>query len=261
MRKNKVKEKVQRGEPALGSLLSTGNPLAAEIMAHAGFDYLVVDMEHYPIDMSDLLNCFYAITTTDTVPFVRVPGNDYQMLKRVLDAGAYGVLIPNIKGPEDAERAVQACRYAPEGFRGVGGMRGQLYGGPDYRQEANKEIAVALMIEDIEAVRRIAEICDVHGVDILYIGPADLASSMGVPGGSDNSNPDHKAAVKQILDTGKRFNIPVAIHCGSSAELNRRIEEGFLVLSTGSDVRFLSAAAQSAFDQIKLPSNVSRPVP
>ena len=254
MRKNVVMEKLRRGEPSIGTWVSIGNPLVAEILAHAGFDWLAVDMEHNAIDMENLLSCFYAIATTDTVPFVRVPWNDPQILKRVLDIGAYGVVVPNIKSPEEAELAVQACRYAPEGFRGVGSIRGRLYGGSDYYEKANEEIAVVLMIEDAEAVRRIAEICNVPGVDVLFIGPNDLASSLGVPTGYDNSHPDHKAAVRQVLETGKRFNIPVGIHCGSATEVNRRIEEGFLWMPIVNDARFLSAAAQSAMDQVRLPT-------
>ena len=208
MRKNVVKEKLQSGEPSIGTWIATGNPLVAEILSHSGFDWLTVDMEHNAIDMETLLACFYAIATTDTVPFVRVPWNDPQILKRVLDIGAYGVVVPNIKSPEEAELAVQACRYPPEGFRGVGGLRGRLYGGPDYYEKANEEIAVVLMIEDAEAVRRIAEICNVQGIDVLFIGPNDLASSLGVPTGYDNPHPDHKAAVRQVLETGEAVQSP-----------------------------------------------------
>ncbi len=254
MRKNIVKEKMGRGEPSIGTWVSSGSPLMAEVLSHAGFDWLTVDLEHNAIDMESLLACFYAISTTDTVPFVRVPWNDPQILKRVLDIGAYGVVVPNVRTPEEAERAVQACRYAPEGFRGVGSTRGRLYGGPDYLEKANEEIAVVLMIESTDGVRRIAEICDVPGVDALFIGPQDLASSLGVPGGYDNPHPDHKAAVRQVLDTGRRFNIPVGIHCSGPEEANRRIEEGFLWLPIVSDVRFLESAARAAVTQIKLPS-------
>ena len=254
MRKNRVKQKLQHGEPSIGTWLSTGSPLAAEVLAHAGFDWLTVDMEHNAIDMESLLACFYAITTTDTVPFVRVPWNDPAILKRVLDVGAYGVVVPNIKTPEEAEQAVQACRYPPEGFRGVGGVRGRLYGGPDYFERANEEIAVVLMIEDTEAVRRIAEICNVPGIDALFIGPNDLAASLGVPPRYDNPHPDHKSAVRQVLETGKRFNVPVGIHCGSAEEVNCRIAEGFLWLPIASDTRLLETAAREATDQVKLPS-------
>ena len=254
MRRNMVKEKIGRGEPSIGTWVSSGSPLMAEVLSHAGFDWLTVDLEHNAIDMESLLACFYAIAPTDTVPFVRVPWNDPQILKRVLDVGAYGAVVPNIKDPEEAEQAVQACRYAPEGFRGMGTLRGRLYGGPDYFEKANEEIAVILMIEDVEAVRRIEEICKVPGIDSLFIGPNDLASSLGVPTGFDNPHPDHKAAVRQVLETGKQYNLPVGIHCSGPEEVNRRIEEGFQWIAIVSDARFLAAGAQSALEQIRVPS-------
>ena len=259
MRKNRVKEKLQRGEASIGTWLSTGSPLVAEVMAHAGFDWLTVDMEHNAIDMENLVSCFYAIGTTDTVPFVRVPWNDPQILKRVLDVGAYGVVVPNVKSPEEAQLAVQACRYPPEGFRGVGSIRGRLYGGSDYYQQANEEIAVVLMIEDTEAVKQIDEICVVPGIDVLFVGPNDLAASLGVPLGLNNTHHDHKAAVRKVLETGKRFNVPVGIHCASADEVNRRIEEGFLWMPIVSDARLLMGAAQEALEQVGISSQVGLP--
>ena len=254
MRKNLVKEKLKRGEPSIGTWLSTSDPLIAEVLAHAGFDWLNVDMEHNAIDLKDLQGCFHAIATTGTVPFVRVPWNDPQILKRVLDVGAYGVVVPNVKSPEEAQRAVQACRYPPEGFRGVGGLRARLYGGPDYYEKANEEIAVVLMIEDSEAVTCIAEICAVPGIDSLFIGPNDLAASLSVPTGYDNPHPDHRAAVNRVLETAKRFGVPVGIHCGSADEVNRRIEEGFQWMPIASDVRLLDGAVRRALEQLRLPS-------
>ena len=253
MRKNKVKEKLQLGEPSIGSWISTGSPLVAELMAHMGFDWLTVDMEHNAIDLDDVVSCFYAIGTTDTVPFVRVPWNDPQILKRVLDIGAYGVVVPNVKGPEEAQQAVQSCRYPPEGFRGIGSIRGRLYGGPDYYQRANEEIVVVLMIEDIRAVERIEEICTVPGIDVLFIGPNDLAASLGVPLGYNNPDKEHKAAVRKVLDAGKRSGVPIGIHCGSGEEVNRRIDEGFLWMPIVNDARFFASAAEEALAQVKLP--------
>ncbi len=259
MRKNIVKEKLLRGEPSIGSWISTGSPLVAEVMAHVGFDWLTVDMEHNAIDMENLVSCFYAISTTDTVPFVRVPWNDPQILKRVLDVGAYGVVVPNVKSPEEAQQAVQACRYPPEGFRGVGSLRGQLYGGSDYYQQANEEIMVVLMIEDTEAVKCIDEICIIPGIDVLFIGPNDLAASLGVPLGLNNPHHDHKAAVRKVLETGKRFNVPVGIHCSSGEEINRRIEEGFLWMPIVTDARLLMSAAREALGQVGLSTQVELP--
>jgi 4-hydroxy-2-oxoheptanedioate aldolase len=131
----------------VGTWLCLGNPLAAEILAHVGFDWLTVDMEHNAIDVADTQALLQAIATTDTMPFVRVPWNDPQIIKRVLDIGAYGVVIPNVLDRREAEQAVAACRYPPDGIRGVGTLRGRLYGGPDYTDGANRGIAVIVMIE------------------------------------------------------------------------------------------------------------------
>ena len=253
MRPNTVKQKWQQGKASVGSWLTTGSPLAAEMMAHVGFDWLTVDMEHNAIDLAQLQSLFHAITTTPTIPMVRVPWNDPQILKRVLDLGAYGVVVPDIKTAEEAELAVDATRYPPLGSRGIGSRRGQLYGGPDYFDKANEEIALILMIEDIGAVGRIDEIMSVKGFDAVFIGPNDLASSMGIPLGLDNPHPDHLAAVRRVLEAGKRHNIPVGIHCGTVQVVNQRIQEGFLWLALSSDGDIMHRAAREAFSQLKLP--------
>jgi 4-hydroxy-2-oxoheptanedioate aldolase len=255
MRKNMVKERLRRGEPCIGTWVDTGNPLAAEILAEAGYHWLAVDMEHNAIDLEDVLHCFYAMTTHDTVPFVRVPWNDPQILKRVLDIGAYGVFVPEIHGLEDAEAALRACRYAPQGARGVGGVRGRVYGGEDYHERANEEVAVVLMVEDIAMVRQLDQICRLPGLDGLFIGPQDLAASLGLSQlGYDNPDPDHRDAVNKVLEIGKRYGVSVGIHCGSIDEINRRIEEGFLWITYQSDARFLFAVARETLAQIKLPA-------
>jgi 4-hydroxy-2-oxoheptanedioate aldolase len=205
MRKNMVKERLRRGEPCIGTWVDTGNPLAAEILAEAGYHWLAVDMEHNAIDLEDVLHCFYAMTTHDTVPFVRVPWNDPQILKRVLDIGAYGVFVPEIHGLEDAEAALRACRYAPQGARGVGGVRGRVYGGEDYHERANEEVAVVLMVEDIAMVRQLDQICRLPGLDGLFIGPQDLAASLGLSQlGYDNPDPDHRDAVNKVRQSRPR---------------------------------------------------------
>ncbi len=251
MRANKVKQQWREGQPSVGTWLSLGNPLAAEILAHVGFDWLTVDMEHNAIDLELTQALFQAIATTDTVPFVRVPWNDPQIIKRVLDIGAYGVVIPNVKDRQKAEQAAGASRYPPEGIRGVGTLRGRLYGGPDYTDRANEEIAVIAMIEDIGAVDRADEIMTAPGIDAVFIGPNDLAASMGVPLGLDNPHPDHRAAVARVLETGKRLGLPVGIHCGTVEAVNERIAEGFLWLALSTDAGLLSEAVNQAFQGLE----------
>lgn len=254
MRENKVKRQWREGQPSVGTWLSLGNPLAAEILAHVGFDWLTVDMEHNAIDLADAQALFQAIATTDTMPFVRVPWNDPQIIKRVLDIGAYGVVIPNVLDRREAEQAVAACRYPPEGIRGVGTLRGRLYGGPDYTDAANREIAVIPMIEHIDAVNRAEDIIGTPGVDAVFIGPNDLAASMGLPLGLDNPHPEHQKAVAHVLAVGKRLGVPVGIHCGSVEAVNQRIAEGFLWLALSTDAGFLAEAAHQAFQRLHTPA-------
>src|SRR3990170_7408647 len=123
MRSNTVRHKIRAGRPSIGTWLATGSPLAAEMLAHQGFDWLTLDMEHNAIDLAQLQGLFHAIATTPTLPFVRVPWNDPQVIKRVLDIGAYGVVVPSVMDREEAERAVGASRYPPDGFRGIGTLR------------------------------------------------------------------------------------------------------------------------------------------
>jgi 4-hydroxy-2-oxoheptanedioate aldolase len=254
MRRNLVKEQWRRGEPSVGTWLALGNPLAAELLAHVGFDWLTVDMEHNAIDLADTQAIFQAVATTDCVPFARVPWNDPQIIKRVLDIGAYGVVVPSVMSRQEAEQAVGACRYPPQGYRGVGTLRGRLYGGPDYTERANEEIAVVAMIEHIQAVERAEEIISVPGVDAVFIGPNDLAASMGLPLGLDNPHPEHRAAVARVLEAGKRLGVPVGIHCGSVDAVNERIGEGFLWLALSSDAGLLTGAANAAFQRLETPA-------
>ncbi len=256
MRKNTVKEKLQAGQPSIGSWLSIGHSLSAEMMAHAGFDWLTIDTEHTATDFSILLPMLQAISTTSTIPFVRVPWNDPWPIKRTLDLGAYGVVIPDIATAEEAKQAVGACRYPPVGYRGIGAVRGNLYGGPDYYEKANEEIMVVLMIESREGVENAEEIMRVPGVDAVFIGPNDLAASLGVPLGLNNPHPEHKAAVAKILQAGKKTGVPVGIHCQDADEVNMRIEQGFLWLALAGDGRFLAGGAREQLRKVKLPARV-----
>jgi two-component system sensor histidine kinase EvgS len=141
MRPNKVKRQLRAGEPSIGTWLSLGSPLAAEQLTHAGFDWLNIEQEHAAIDATLTQYILQAISIGETVPMVRVPWNTGDWAKRALDAGAYGVVIPMVNSREEAELAVRACKYPPEGLRSVGGVRPRLYGGPDYVERANEEIA------------------------------------------------------------------------------------------------------------------------
>jgi 4-hydroxy-2-oxoheptanedioate aldolase len=252
MRPNKVKQLWKEGKPSVGSWMNLGSPLCAEIMSHLGFDWIAVDAEHGPVEMETIQYMFVALSTSDTVPMIRVPGNDPAVINRVLDAGAYGIIVPMVNSREDAERAVQACRYPPLGSRSMGFGRADQYAGKDYKAHANEEIALVVQIEHIDAVTHIDEILSVPGIDALFIGPADLAASMSIPVVlGDNPDPRHQEAIRRIMAAAKAHKIPAGIHVATAEDVNRRIREGFQFIALGTDVFFLTGAARAALGQVK----------
>jgi len=250
LKKNRVKELWREGKAAIGTWLALGSPIVAEIIANLGFDWVVVDTEHAAIDIETTQAIIQAISYTNTVPIVRVPWNDPALIKRALDAGAYGIVVPMVNSREDAVKAVQASRYPPVGMRSVGGPRFRLYGGVDYFEHANEEILVIVQIEHIDAVNRIEEILSAKGIDAYFIGPNDLAASLGVKLGLDNPDPRHIAAVNKVLEAGKRCHIPGGIQVGSPEAVNQRIAEGFQFIALSSDEHFLRSTASASLSKL-----------
>jgi len=250
MKKNTVKEKLSAGEPSVGTWLSLASPISAEYMAHAGFDWLVVDTEHSPVGFETTVQCFQAICTTDTIPMARVAWNDPMLMKRLLDAGAMGLVVPMVNSPEEAERAVKSMKYPPVGFRSLGGGRAALYGS-DYMSWANDEIAVIVQIEHIDAVNKAVEILSVKGVDACFIGPNDLAGSMGLKPDIHCRHPEHEAAVMRVLESAKKVGKPAGIHCVTVEAVKRRMEQGFQFIAISSDAGLLREAAARVVSEIK----------
>jgi len=257
LKKNRVKELWREGKAAVGTWLVLGSPIVAEIIANMGFDWVVVDTEHGSIDIGTTQSIIQAINTTDTVPMVRVPWNDPMSIKRALDAGAYGLVIPMVNSREEAIRAVKATRYPPLGIRSYGGPRARLYGGVDYFEHANEEIALIVQIEHIEAVNCIDEILSVESVDAFFIGPSDLAISMGLKPGMDQTDPRHVEAVSKVLASGKKHHVPGGIHVGSPEAVNERIAQGCQFIGLASDERFLRGAASAAFSKVSKDRKIS----
>jgi len=252
-----VKELWREGKAAVGTWLVLGSPIVAEIIANMGFDWVVVDTEHGSIDIGATQSIIQAISTTDTVPMVRVPWNDPMSIKRALDAGAYGLVIPMVNSREEAIRAVKAARYPPLGIRSYGGPRARLYGGVDYFEHANEEIALIVQIEHIDAVNHVDEILSVEGVDGFFIGPSDLAISMGLKPGMDQTDPRHIEAVNKVLASGKKHHVPGGIHVGSPEAVNERIAQGFQFIGLSSDEGFLRSTASAAFSKVSKDRKIS----
>jgi 4-hydroxy-2-oxoheptanedioate aldolase len=240
------------GKPAIAGWLFTADPYVVETMAHAGFDALILDMQHgMGIGPERAATALQAISTSDTVPLVRVPWNDPVHIQYVLDAGAYGVIVPLVNSRGDAERAGRACRFPPSGSRSMGANRAHLYAGTDYFARANDEIACLVMVEHTKAVEHIDEIVATPGIDGVYIGPSDLAVSMGLPPGLDIQDSNHLAACQRVLDAALAAGLVAGMHCAGPGEGKRRLAQGFHLCTIGADVRFVAAGARAALEGVR----------
>ncbi|MGL4648365.1 MAG: HpcH/HpaI aldolase family protein, partial [Caldilineaceae bacterium] len=179
MRPNLLKQRWSEGGAALNAWLSIANPFTAELVAHMGFDAVTIDMQHGLMGYETTLAMLQAISTTDTVPVVRVPWNEPAMLMRVADAGAYAVICPMVNSRAECEAFVGALRYAPVGYRSYGPVRARVYAGDDYFEQANSHLVAIAMVETAAALDHLDEICSTPGLDAIYVGPADLSISIG----------------------------------------------------------------------------------
>ncbi|MCK9486094.1 MAG: aldolase/citrate lyase family protein [Dehalococcoidia bacterium] len=243
MRPNNTLRAWRDGRQTIGAWLSAPSGHTAEVMAHAGFDWLCVDMQHGLIDEMACFEMLRAISTTDTTPFVRVGWNEPRIMMKVLDAGAYGVVVPLVNTRAEAEQAVWACKYPPAGGRSSGPARATLYAGSDYQAHANDETAVIVMIETPEGIENLDEILSVPGVDAAYIGPSDLAYALGMTPTGDNRDEKHQQVCLDIMEACKRHNVAPGIHTGSLEYTTKWLQAGFQMVTLGSEVGFMRAKA------------------
>jgi 4-hydroxy-2-oxoheptanedioate aldolase len=255
MRANHVKRRLAAGEPSVGTWLALPSPEAAEYVSTLGFDWLVVDTEHNAVDIRTLSQMFGVIAPSGVAPMVRIPWNQPENFKRVLDAGAWGIVVPMVNSKEEAERAVEATRFPPKGKRSVGGsipaVRFGTNGG-DYLKHADEEILLVLQIEHIDAVEHCDEILGVPGVDACFIGPNDLAASMGIGLGVplEGTDPRMIEAIAHVEKTAKAVGVAPGIHCSGSAGVNQRIAEGFQFLALASELRYLLSGLNDALGEL-----------
>jgi 4-hydroxy-2-oxoheptanedioate aldolase len=246
LRENRVKRIWREDGSVLNGWLHIPSSYAAEIMAHAGYDSITVDLQHGPPDFADALAMMQAISTTETVPLVRVPWNEPGTIMRLLDAGGYGVICPMINTGQEAERFVGACRYPPEGYRSYGPFRASLYAGADYAEGANETVVTMAMIETAEALRNLDDIMGVPGLDAVFVGPSDLGQSLGLGPGMDRAEPAVLEAIDAVLAAAERNGVEAGIFTGSVEYASRMLDKGFRFVTVLSDGRLLaSAAAQS----------------
>jgi 4-hydroxy-2-oxoheptanedioate aldolase len=243
VRENTLKAMWARGEPVVNGWLSIPSAFSAEVMAHQGFDSLVVDMQHGVVDYQVAVTMLQAISTTPVIPLARVPWNDPARLMKILDAGAYGVICPMVNTRAQAEALVQACKYPPRGYRSWGPVRASLYGGADYGDRANDDIIVMPMIETKEAVDNLDEILSVPGVDAIYVGPSDLSLALGCKPRLDQTDPPVVEAQEKIVAACRRHGVVAGIHNATAAYAVKMIAAGYRFLTLASDSRFMAAKA------------------
>jgi len=243
------KERMKSGEVLLGAAIETPEPDIAEFMSTLGFDWFWIDMEHCPLDIKDVQTIMQVIGRSDVTPIVRVPWNHPVYIKRVLDVGAAGVIVPWVNDERDAEAAVRACRYPPNGIRGCGPRRPIWY--EDFKKyvtEADGRVIVIVQIETREAIRNLRRILSTPGVDGTMVGPVDLSASLGHLG--EPGNPEVQRAIKSIAEAHKGTDVCPGI-ASDPWNAQRHIEMGFRLVNVGSDMRFIEIAARETLRRLR----------
>jgi 4-hydroxy-2-oxoheptanedioate aldolase len=252
MRTNRVKELWKSGKSPTVAWLSTADTYIAETVASAGFDVLVLDMQHGMTIGPDRAGAwFQAVSTTNAVPFVRVPWNEPWFMQWALDAGAYGIIVPLVNTREEAIKAGGACRYPPAGYRSLGPNRVRYYAGADYQYHANDEIVCLAMIEDIKTVANIEDLTRAPGIDGFYIGPTDLALSMNVDPALFRESAEHGKACQRVLDAAKKSGLVAGIHCWSAEEAAKRTQQGFVFCPAMNDIIAMTNTANAALKTVR----------
>lgn len=251
MRENRLRTLWKTGGAAVNGWLTVPSSFSAETMAHQGWDTLTIDMQHGMIDDAVLVPMLQAISTTDTVPVVRVPWLEPGILMRALDAGAYGVICPMVNTREDAQKLVAYTHYPPRGTRSFGPLRAVLYAGFDYVQHANDTIVTIAMIETAEALDNLDDILSVEGLDAIYIGPSDLSLALGCRPTFDDLEPKAFEAVEHILARAKAHDVVAGIHNGTPEAALTRIAKGFKFVTISSDARLMADGAQQVISAMR----------
>ncbi|NLE46642.1 MAG: aldolase [Chloroflexi bacterium] len=243
-----AKRKMLDGQPAIGAPVSLGAPIAAELLSRMGFDFILVDNQHGAWDDASSMLAFRSICLGTATPMVRVQSNDYYAIGRMLDRGALGIVVPMVNTVDDARRAAFAVRYPPQGGRSWGPF-GTGFLGDDYGAWVDEEVFLAVQIETIQAAEHAQEILSVDGVDGCWIGPADLARSMGIDLTTADGKKAHEAAIQGVLDVCRSVGKVPGIAAGDG--FRQRIAQGFLFVTTANDSGFIAEAADRALKSVR----------
>ena len=253
MKTNPVKAKLREGKPTFGTWLSLGNLHAARVLARMEFDWLTLDLEHSAFDWSHAATIFAAVADAGCVPLVRVPEGDHYCIKRVLDAGAWGIVVPMVDTLEQARAAIAAAKYPPLGTRSVGGGMHSLNfeaTAGEYYERANDEILVVLQTESPAGVENADAIYALPGCDAIFVGPVDLRFQMREPDGTMPSSEAHEAMIQRVIAAGRSTGTPTGIHCMGPEEALGRADQGMQFIAVASDLRMLAGAAEKIVETI-----------
>ena len=251
--KQSLVHKLKSKELSIGSWISLAHPSIAEIMAQSGFDWLAVDLEHSVITIREAEELIRIIDLAGVVPLVRLTSNNSDQIKRVMDAGSHGIIVPMVNSEEDARRAVAAVKYPPKGIRGFGLARAQGYGNKfkEYLDWEKTDTIVIVQIEHIDAVENMEAILSVSGVNGFIVGPYDLTGSMGIPG--DFTHPDYLDAMEKIKSVSGKMKMAGGIHIvePDPKQLNDKMNEGYTFIAYSVDIRMLHNACEIGMDTVR----------
>jgi 4-hydroxy-2-oxoheptanedioate aldolase len=251
LKRNAFKAAIGRGERQIGLWSSLCSPLVAEIIGGAGFDWILIDTEHSPNELPDVVAQLQALATSPSTAIVRPAWNDPVLIKRLLDGGAQSLLLPFVQNEAEAKAAVAATRYPPHGIRGIttSGRAGGFGRIKDYLKRAQGEICVLVQVETREALDQLEAIAGVDGVDGVFIGPADLSASLGHLG--DQAHPEVQAALKDAVERLKKLGKPAGILTGIEEQARRYIEWGYTFVAVGADLGLLARNAEALAGRFK----------
>ncbi len=248
---NKLRSLWDGNATAVNAWLGIPSTVTAEIVSRQGFDAITVDLQHGINDYSSAVPMLQAIAGCDATPMARVPWLEPGIIMKLLDAGALGIICPMINTPQDAERFVRYCRYAPDGERSFGPVRAGLLHGPAYVKQANESIVSLAMIETAQALSNVAEIVRTRGLTGVYIGPSDLGLSLGYEAKLDQTEPVVMDAIKRILEAARDAGIKAGIHCLAPAYAREMLALGFDLVTMGTDIRLFTAAYADAMRALR----------
>ncbi|MGB7432682.1 MAG: aldolase/citrate lyase family protein [Ahrensia sp.] len=248
MRANVIRQRLAEGRPIINGWLSMASSYGAEGAGHCGFHSVTVDMQHGMIGFSEAISMLQAISATPAMPLARVGQLNGASIMQLLDAGSYGIICPMVSTAEQAQALVSACRYPPHGERSFGPARGMLYGGADYVAKANDTVMAIPMIETSEAVDNIDDILAVPGIDMLYVGPNDLAFSLNGKQGDDGGRTE--LAIAKIVSKALAANMPLGIFCANANEAEKRLAQGFSLVTPGNDFGTLMRTNKANVSQL-----------